>query len=102
MKIRSVKNKNTILKRVLYPFIAILVLQAVLYIFIFWNGGSISNLESNAKDILNERVLNRKIYIETDMLHNWRNMSEVEEKIINHVQDVLDENNAELDDIKGI
>ncbi|MCJ7855775.1 GGDEF and EAL domain-containing protein [Lachnospiraceae bacterium NSJ-143] len=100
MKIRSVKNKNTILKRVLYPFIAILVLQAVLYIFIFWNGGSISNLESNAKDILNERVLNRKIYIETDMLHNWRNMSEVEEKIINHVQDVLDENNAELDDIK--
>ena len=46
----------------------------------FW-GSLISHLEQNEKDIFKERVINRKNYLEREMISNWSNITDTAQTI---------------------
>lgn len=94
------QKKKTILHRLLLPIVAVMLAQAFLYILVFWKGGVVNHADQNAYDILNERVLGRKQYIENEMVHRWSNLHEHETAILATIEETLQENGASLEDIK--
>lgn len=95
------QKKKTILRRLLLPIVAVMLAQAFLYILVFWKGGVVNHADQNAYDILNERVLGRKQYIENEMVHRWSNLHEHETAILATIERTLQENGASLEDIKN-
>ena len=99
MKNRRLFGPNTILSKLLLPVIAVMLAQSLLYLALFWQGGVVSHANENAYDILNERVSNRKQYIENEMLHKWINFRDSEEKVLNIISDSLTRRHANYADI---
>lgn len=90
---------HTILKRIRIPMILILLVQAGLYFGTVYFGGTIRQLDSNAFDILNERVINRKNYLKNEMIQRWSNLSDTEQAVRTQVEQDLAEANATHADI---
>ncbi|MFQ9871629.1 MAG: hypothetical protein ACLRVT_00905 [Oscillospiraceae bacterium] len=80
-------KKKTILHWLLLPIVAVMLAQAFLYILVFWKGGVVNHADQNAYDILNERVLGRKQYIENEMVHRWSNLHEHETAILATIEE---------------
>lgn len=99
MKNRRTFGPNTILSKLLLPVIAVMLAQSLLYLALFWQGGVVSHANENAYDILDERVANRKQYIQNEMLHKWINFRDSEEKILNTISDSLTRRHATYEDI---
>ena len=93
------KGKKTILKRLLIPIMGILLVQGILYTAVFLQGGVVSQTARNSFDILNERVINRKMYIEDVMVHRWSSFEEEEIRILKSIEATLYENGATIEDI---
>ncbi len=93
-------QNNSIRKKMILPMFAVLVIQAALFCCIIFFGGTISQLKQNALDILNERVINRKNYIQFDMIRRWSNLSGTVESVQETVQNVLQGRNAGYQDIQ--
>lgn len=72
---------HSILKKITIPMLLVLFLQ----IIIFWGtmmGNNIFNkLIRNEFDILNERVINRKNYLENEMVQHWSNFYDTSQLI---------------------
>lgn len=83
----------------LVPLIFVMLIQAVLFFGTFWFGGSIERLNNNAFDILNERVINRKNYIENYMVQRWSNVKGAFESVNNKVSSVLNKYGEDIDSI---
>lgn len=98
-KKRRKLNRNTILWRLLIPIMAVILIQTFIFTVVFWQGGVISNADHNAYEILDERVLNRKQYIENEMIHRWSNLDESETAILQTVFQTLKKNQATISDI---
>lgn len=74
------------MKKMIFPLIIVMLIQTSLfYATILW-GGTIKKLNDNSFDILNERVINRKNYIQNEMLQRWSNTSETEATINSSVK----------------
>lgn len=63
MKKVIVKN-DSIVKKILLPMTVLLLVQAVLFCGTIFAAGTVNKLSQNAEDILNERVINRKNYLQ--------------------------------------
>ncbi len=63
-------------------------------------GGVIADVKSNSYDILNERVVNRRNYIQNEMIHRWSNLSESEAEIVENIQAILTQNGLSASDIQ--
>lgn len=74
MKKVNVRN-DSIFKRILLPMTALLLVQAVLFCSTIFAAGTVNKLSQNAEDILNERVINRKNYLQSEMLQRWSSLS---------------------------
>ena len=74
MKKVIVKN-DSIVKKILLPMTVLLLVQAVLFCGTIFAAGTVNKLSQNAEDILNERVINRKNYLQGEMLQRWSALS---------------------------
>lgn len=63
--------KNSIMHKMVLTVVAVLVLQSLLLLSAIGMGGAIYQLNKNALDILNERTINRKNYLENEMVGRW-------------------------------
>ncbi|MCC0644823.1 MULTISPECIES: EAL domain-containing protein [unclassified Clostridioides] len=95
----NLKNNNSIMKKMIFPLIIVMLIQTSLFCATILWGGTIKKLNDNSFDILNERVINRKNYIQNEMLQRWSKTSETELAINSSVKKVLDENNASIKDV---
>lgn len=93
-------RKKTIRKRILYPFTAVLMLQAFLILLIIWSGGMLDDLRSNAMTAFTERVESRKVYLELDMQYHWCRIEEIEKNIQKRIAYTLKRERAGLEDIR--
>ncbi len=66
--------------------IIVMLIQTSLFCATILWGGTIKKLNDNSFDILNERVINRKNYIQNEMLQRWSNTSETEATINSSVK----------------
>ncbi len=62
---------NSILRRLLFPMILVMLVQMMLPFGTILFGGTIGQLNQNAFELVNERVSNRKYYLEDDMVQRW-------------------------------
>ncbi|CZR96119.1 MULTISPECIES: EAL domain-containing protein [Clostridioides] len=95
----NLRKNNSIMKKMIFPLIIVMLIQTSLFCATILWGGTIQKLNDNSFDILNERVINRKNYIQNEMLQRWSKTSETESAINSSVKKVLDENNASIKDV---
>ena len=60
------------MRKLMIPMIVVLLLQPSLFGGSIILGGILDQMNQNAVDILNERVINRKNYLENEMIQRWR------------------------------
>lgn len=65
---RKLGKSKTILRKMMVPMVAGLLLQACVFLGVLLFGGTLRQINQNAVDILNERVINRKNYLENEMI----------------------------------
>ncbi len=82
------------MRRMWIPLSFVMILQSVLFGgSILW-GGTIDRLEQNSFEILNERVTNRKNYLENEMVQRWSDLAAAETLINQKVSNMLEQNQA--------
>lgn len=67
-------RQNSILKRILVPLLLLVILQVAVLAGLLFGGGVMNRLNQNSVDIINERVINRKNYLEDEMVKRWSNL----------------------------
>ena len=93
-------SQNSILSKLFLPLMAILLIQAGLYVVILLEGTVLPLSKQNTVDLFSQTVSARKLYFENEMIGRWSNLSESEAAIIGKIEDILEENNAVATDIK--
>lgn len=76
------------MRKMMIPMLFVLLLQALLFVGTIIFGGTVDQLNRNAFDILNERVINRKNYIENEM-HRWTSISGTVQKINSQAEELV-------------
>lgn len=90
------KYTASILTRLLVPMIFVFVIQAAVVVLMFLNSDILEKSRDNAYGILSEKVLNRKIIIENEMVNRWSKVGDLHEKVLNVIQAELSQNNIEI------
>jgi len=93
------KYSTSILSRILVPMIFVFVIQAVVMVLMFLSSDIIKKSSDNAYGVLSEKVLNRKIVIENEMLNRWTRIEDLHENVLNVIQTELSQNNIEIDQL---
>ena len=78
MSKRSLK-KSTLMKRLIVPMIAASLVQSLLFYFILSFSGAIDRLDRSGENLLKESNSKRAVYLETEMLSRWSNLSNIAE-----------------------
>ena len=84
-------KKRSVFNRILIPLIVVQIFQISLFGMLVFSGGVITKLDRNAEEILNERVINRKNYLENEMIQRWSNFSIYQTKIEEEIEQQLSE-----------
>lgn len=88
---RNMLKKRSVFNRILIPLIVVQIFQISLFGMLVFSGGVITKLDRNAEEILNERVINRKNYLENEMIQRWSNFSIYQTKIEEEIEQQLSE-----------
>lgn len=72
---------NSIMMKIFRLMLVILILQAIVFAMIITWGSTIKQTTENSFDILNERVISRKNYLENEMTQRWSNLLSFEEYV---------------------
>lgn len=79
------KTKRSIFRRILIPLILVQVLQVGLFAALLSQGGVMTRLDTNAEEILSERVINRANYLENEMIQRWSNFTGVQQQLLTEI-----------------
>lgn len=84
---RNGKKTKPILHKILLPMLLLILVEEIVLIGTIVSGGAVSELNQNARDILNGKVQNRKSYIENEMVNSWMNV----ESTVSRISDTAEE-----------
>lgn len=90
-RVRTETRRNSILTRIFLPMAIVIAIQSVLFLSIFYLGGVSDTLDSNAYEVLSERVESRRKGLE-NTLTKWINLSSSVDTLSSAYQDYLTEN----------
>ena len=90
------KYSTSILSRLLVPMIFVFVIQAAVMVLMFLSSNILKKSSDNAYGILSEKVLNRKIIIENEMVNRWSRIEELHEQVLIVIETELSRNNIEI------
>ena len=89
MKNKAGHKSGSIMKKILVPLIILMIIQGCLFCGTILFGGTIEQLNYNAFEILNERVINRKNYIQNEMIQRWSNVEDTVAAVNSKVDNIL-------------
>ena len=84
-------KRNSIMVRLLFSMLAVLLIQTFLFAGNIWYGGTIEELNNNSVDLLEKRVFSRKNYLQNEMIQRWSNLSKFEHDIQTAMDSYLEE-----------
>ena len=90
------KYAASILTRLLVPMIFVFIIQAAVVVMMFLNSDILKKSRDTAYGILSEKVLNRKIIIENEMVNRWSRIEDLHEKALIVIKAELSQNNIEI------
>jgi diguanylate cyclase (GGDEF)-like protein len=76
-----IKNKNSIIRKLLIPMVIIVIVQVVLFVSAILFSGIIKILKDNSFNILNQKIQSKSNYLQNEMIQHWSNVSESESVI---------------------
>lgn len=98
VKKKSVKSKS-ILKHILVPMCILLITEIVILAISIYAGGIVERLEGNSRDILQERVINKKGFLENEMNSTWSDITMLAETINTKAMMLEDEGVIHIDQL---
>ncbi|KAF5038369.1 hypothetical protein DSECCO2_555000 [anaerobic digester metagenome] len=96
---RTNASRHTILSRIMLPGMAVILVQSILYMLIFWQYSIIGRIENNAYDIFSEKVLNRQQDLQSDILYKCMTLDNDSEYLLQKIYDSLAQKGADIADI---
>jgi diguanylate cyclase (GGDEF)-like protein len=93
-------KRNSIMVRLLFSMLAVLLIQTFLFAGNIWYGGTIEELNNNSVDLLEKRVFSRKNYLQNEMIQRWSNLSKFEHDIQTAMDSYLEEKEITLSTLK--
>ncbi|EKQ51342.1 MULTISPECIES: EAL domain-containing protein [unclassified Clostridium] len=96
-----IKNRNSIIKKLLIPMIIIMIVQVFLYLSAISFSGIIEILRDNSFNILNQKIESRKNYLQNEMLQHWSNVGESESVINKAILSKLENRGLTVKDLKN-
>lgn len=98
-KEKAHRSGKSIMRCILFPMVIAMFVQAAMFsVNIIW-GGTLGKLNHNAFDILNGQVVNRRNYLQNEMLGRWSNMNPAAENIGRIYEESREKNILEESDI---
>ena len=90
------KYTASILSRLLVPMLFVFVIQAAVMVAMFLSSDILKKSSDNAYGVLSEKVLNRKMIIENEMVNRWTRIADLHEQVLKVIQAELSQNNIEI------
>lgn len=75
--INKSSKKSTLIKRLIVPMIAASLVQSLLFYCVLSFSGAISRLDRSSEKLLKESNSKRAMYLETEMLSKWNNLTNI-------------------------
>lgn len=75
--INKSSKKTTLMKRLIVPMIAASLVQSLLFYCILSFSGAINRLDRSGENLLKESNSKRAVYLETEMLSKWNNLTNI-------------------------
>lgn len=95
-------RKRSIIDRTLLTMIIVVLIQSVIFIATLLNSDIVDKTSQNAFDTLNEKVTNRRNYIENDMLQRWSKLESKAALMSDKIMAYMAVNQMTVDDFKDI
>ncbi len=70
-------KKSTLMKRLIVPMIAVSLVQSLFFYCILSFSGTINSLDRSGENLLKESNSKRAVYLETEMLNKWKNLTNI-------------------------
>ena len=93
------KKKTGIFLRIFLPMVLLVILQLIAFLLISVFSGEFSYVKDYANDVLIEKTKNRTNYVESQLQQKTALVSETATEIDSIIADILQEENATIDDI---
>lgn len=74
----------------------VFVIQAAVMVAMFLSSDILKKSSDNAYGVLSEKVLNRKMIIENEMVNRWTRIADLHEQVLKVIQAELSQNNIEI------
>lgn len=95
-------RKRSIIDRTLLTMIIVVLIQSVIFTVTLLRSDIVDKTSQNAFDTLNEKVSNRRNYIENDMVQRWSQLESKAVSISNKITSYMAVNQVTVDDFKDI
>lgn len=92
-------HRRSILYRIMAPIMAVMLLQSVFHMLIFWNGNVIFQLETNALQMFSERVKSNKTAISNDLISRSQGVFTAHDTILKSINETLKSQDKTVGDI---
>lgn len=95
-------RKRSIIDRTLLTMIIVVLIQSVIFTATLLNSEIVDKTSQNAFDTLNEKVTNRRNYIENDMIQRWSKLESKAALMSDKIMAYMAVNQMSVDDFKEI
>lgn len=95
-------RKRSIIDRTLLTMIIVVLIQSVIFTVTLLHSDIVAKTSQNAFDTLNEKVTNRRTYIENDMVQRWSNLESKASLMSDKISAYMADNQISVDDFKDI
>lgn len=92
-------KKSTLMKRLIVPMIAASLVQSLLFYCILSFSGAVNRLDRSGENLLKESNSKRAVYLETEMLSKWNNLSNITKAAETACEKITSENNITVKEL---
>ena len=85
------KKTRTIFRHLLIPLAILAIAESVILWGVYFAGQVPDHLRQNARNIVNQKVINRRDYLQNEMVRRWSALSEITEYINTTAETLADE-----------
>lgn len=93
---KFLKNKS-IFSYLLVAMCILVLIETTILVGSLSSGGMFAKLDQSAKDIVDQRVINRSSYLQNEMLNNWSNLSQLTEYVNARAQQLDNEGTIDIE-----
>lgn len=97
----KIRKPHTLRRHLAVPLLAIVVVQALLYCFVFLRMSVLTQMDDNAYDIFSEQTRGRQVYLQNEMVHRWSSLDQGRDMAVRSIEQTLADANRTAADLRG-